>query len=148
MSIFGRRRYIFQKSLFSDMWAVFDWTNLHAAKFRLQFDWHSESAWQPMTQSTKASPHLVSQRSLWPHNEFIFSQLYIELFSPVFDRKSKNCTLFEKNSVLVNLVDTGHWMLLEPVLVLKLILSISFPPKFLQTRLVQYFVFFFYLAIN
>ena len=100
-------------------------TYLHVAKSLLQFDWHSESALQPMIQSMKASLHLASQRSLWPHNEFNS----IVILTSIGRKKLK---LHQWNSVLVNLVDIDHWRPLEPVSVLKLILSISFPPQFWQ----------------
>ena len=109
-------------------------TYLHVAKSLLQFDWHSESALQPMIQSMKASLHLASQRSLWPHNEFNS----IVILTSIGRKKLK---LHQWNSVLVNLVDIDHWRPLEPVSVLKLILSISFPPQFWQV------IFIFYLVI-
>ena len=80
-------------------------TYLHVAKSRLQFDWHSESAWQPIIQSTKASPHLASQRSLWPHNEFNFSLLHLLIFH-YWAKKAKTSPLEFGPSE-----SCGHWSL-------------------------------------
>ena len=87
---------------------------VHEAKSRLQFDWHSESAWQSITHWTNTSLHFAPQRSLWPWEGFHF--------------KCKNnwSPLSNSNPDLVSRMDTRYWMQLKPVTVLKWVSVTSF----------------------